>query len=220
MTAAERVADVRLSLAEEIANAVSHGGGVLAAAIAIPFLIAVAARHTAAAVIGASVFAASVLVLYVSSTLYHALPQARAKRIFQAIDHAAIYLLIAGTYTPFTLTVLRGAWGWTLFAAVWTLALAGILLKAAGLLRRVWLSNALYLLMGWLVVIAIEPLWQRLPAAGLAWLVAGGLLYTIGVPFYAAKRMPWAHFVWHLFVLGGTACHFVAVMGYAVRFPG
>ncbi len=203
------------STAEEIANAISHAGGVLASLVALPFLVAVAARHTAAAVVGAAVFGAAVLVLYLSSTLYHALPAPRARRALRAIDHSAIYLLIAGTYTPFTLTVLRGAWGWSLLGAIWALALTGIVLKAAGRLRRPWLSNALYLAMGWLVVVAIKPLWERLPAAGLAWLVAGGLLYTLGVPFYASRRIPWGHFVWHLFVLGGTACHLVAVWRYA-----
>lgn len=202
-------------MGEEIANAISHGGGVIAALAGVPILLVVAARHSATAVVGAAVFGFAVLVLYLSSTLYHAFPQPRVRRVFQAIDHSAIYLLIAGTYTPFTLTVLRGRWGWSLLGAVWALAILGIVLKAVGRLRRAWVSNALYLAMGWLVIVAIKPLWERLPALGLAWLVAGGLLYTLGVPFYASRRLPWAHFVWHLFVLGGTVCHFFAVLGYA-----
>jgi hemolysin III len=197
---------------EEVANAVSHGIGLLASLVGIPVLIVVAARHSAAAVIGTAVFGAAIFVLYLSSTLYHSLPQKRCKRVFHAIDHSAIYLLIAGTYTPFTLTVLRGAWGWWLFGVVWGLALLGIALKSTGHLHHPVVSTALYLVMGWLVVAAIKPLWQNLPAAGLAWLVAGGLFYTLGVLFYASKRIPWAHFVWHLFVLGGTGCHYFAVL--------
>ncbi len=203
------------SFAEELANGISHGAGLLAVLIGIPFLIFAAASRGTGAIVGASVFAASLVALYLSSTLYHALPESRAKRLFQVFDHSAIFLLIAGTYTPFTLTVLRGAWGWSLLGSIWGLAILGLILKGTGRLRRKGLSNGLYLLMGWLVVIAIRPLWQHLPAVGLVLLVAGGLLYTAGVPFYAAKRRPFAHFIWHLFVLGGTACHFVAVLRYA-----
>jgi len=205
----------RYSVAEEIANAVSHGSGVVASLVGLPFLVVVAAGRGAAAVTGAAIFGAAMLILYLVSTLYHALPERRAKSIFHAFDHCAIYLLIAGTYTPFTLTVLRGAWGLSLLVLIWTLAVLGILLKSTGRLNHVGWSNAFYLLMGWLVLVAIWPLCRNLPSAGIAWLVAGGLLYTLGVPFYAAKRMPWAHFIWHLFVLGGTTCHYFAVLGYA-----
>jgi hemolysin III len=203
------------SFGEELANGISHGVGLLVALVGIPFLVLAAAQRGTASLVGAIVFGASIVALYFSSTLYHSLPESRAKRLFQVFDHSAIFLLIAGTYTPFTLTVLRGPWGWSLLGSIWGLAVLGLVLKGVGRLRRPWVSNGLYLLMGWLVVIAIRPLGQHLPAVGLALLVAGGLLYTAGVPFYSAKR-PFAHFVWHLFVIGGTACHFFAVLRYAV----
>jgi hemolysin III len=204
------------SLGEEIANSVSHGVGLLAAVAAAPILIVAAVwRGSAAGIVGASVFAATVVVLYSTSTLYHALPESRAKRVFRVLDHGAIFLLIAGTYTPFTLGVLHGAWGWTLFGLVWGLAVAGVVLKAAGGVRYPVISTSLYLAMGWLVLIAVKPMWDRVPMWGLFWLLAGGLAYTLGVAFFAAKRVPYGHFVWHLFVLVGTVCHFIAVLRYA-----
>jgi hemolysin III len=204
------------SLGEEIANSVSHGVGLLAAVAAAPILIVAAVwRGGAAGIVGASVFAATVVVLYSTSTLYHALPESRAKRVFRVLDHGAIFLLIAGTYTPFTLGVLHGAWGWTLFGLVWGLAVAGVVLKAAGGVRYPVVSTSLYLAMGWLVLIAVKPLWDRVPMWGLFWLLAGGLAYTVGVAFFAANRVRYGHFVWHLFVLVGTVCHFIAVLRYA-----
>ncbi|MBT8406921.1 MAG: hemolysin III family protein [Deltaproteobacteria bacterium] len=201
---------------EEIANSVSHGVGLAAALVAAPILIVSAVRRGGAAgIVGASVFAGTMVLLYLASTLYHALPNKKAKRVFQVLDHGAIFLLIAGTYTPFTLGVLRGGWGWTLFGLVWGLALLGIVLKTVGGIRIPWLSNCLYLGMGWLVLIAIQPLWLRMPLSGLAWLVAGGLAYTAGVAFFAAERLRYSHFIWHLFVLTGTCCHFFAVLWYA-----
>jgi hemolysin III len=205
------------SVGEEIANSVSHGVGLVAALVATPFLIAHAAQSGSQAfLVGASVFAATVLSLYLGSTLYHALSPGRAKRVLRVVEHSAIYLLIAGTYTPFTLGVLRGALGLSLLALVWGVAVAGILLEATGGFRHPGLSIALYVGMGWLVVVAIRPLWLQMPGAGLAWLVTGGLAYTLGVGFYAAKRLRYAHLVWHLFVLAGTVCHFIAVRFYAV----
>ena len=203
------------SLGEEIANSVSHGVGFLAALAALPVLVIGAVPNGAAAVVGAVIFAVTAAILYLTSTLYHALAPNRAKRLFQIFDHGAIYLLIAGTYTPFTLGVLRGAWGWTLFGLIWTLAVAGVVIKSVGGIRYHRLSTALYLAMGWLVLIAAKPLFERVPGWGLFWLVAGGLAYTAGVGFYAADRLRYGHFVWHLFVLAGTACHFVAVLYYA-----
>jgi hemolysin III len=161
------------------------------------------------------VFAATMLLLYLTSTLYHALPRNKAKRVFRVLDHGAIFLLIAGTYTPFTLGVLRGAWGWTLFGLVWSLALFGIVLKAVGGIRYPRLSTALYIGMGWLAIIAVRPLLLHVPPSGLLWLVGGGVAYTAGVAFYAAERLRYGHFVWHLFVLTGTSCHFWAVLWYA-----
>jgi hemolysin III len=204
------------SVGEEIANSVSHGVGLVAAAAATPFLLVTAGRRgDPVGIIGASVFAGTVLVLYLASTLYHALPRNRARRIFQILDHSAIFLLIAGTYTPFTLGALRGPWGWTLFALVWALAAVGVTLKCVGGIRYPKLSTALYVAMGWLALIAIRPLWLRVPFEGWLWLIAGGLAYTGGIAFYAAERVRYGHFVWHVFVLTGTACHFVAVLWYA-----
>src|SRR5262245_60825444 len=204
------------SRGEEIANSVSHVVGFLAALMATPFLVMSAARRGGSvAIVGASVFAATTGVLYLASTLYHALPRNRAKRVFRVIDHSAIFLLIAGTYTPFALGALRGGWGWTLLGVVWGLAAFGITLKSVAGIRYPWLSNALYLAMGWLVLIAIRPLWAHVPVAGWLWLIAGGLAYTGGVAFYAAERVRYGHFVWHLFVLLGTVCHYFAVLWYA-----
>lgn len=204
------------SLGEEIANSVSHGIGLLAALIAVPILISAALeRADPAGIVGASVFAITMVLLYVSSTVFHALPPNRAKRIFQILDHSAIYLLIAGTYTPFTFGVLHGAWGWTLFGLVWVMALAGTVFKILGGVRYTTFSTWVYLAMGWLVLIAIEPVWTLVPKWGLFWLFAGGIAYTAGAVFFMAERIRYFHFVWHLFVVMGTACHFVAVLWYS-----
>jgi len=201
---------------EEIANSVSHGLGLLAALAAFPVLVAVAAQGgSAAQVVGASVFATSAVLLYLSSTLFHAVTAPRAKRVLQVLDHSAIYLLIAGTYTPFTLGVLRGPWGWTLFGLVWGFAAVGTIVKAIGGVRYNGLSTAVYLAMGWLIIIAADPAWHLVPKWGLAWLLAGGIAYTAGALFFLAERIRYFHFVWHLFVVAGTACHFVAVLRYA-----
>ena len=204
------------SFGEEIANSISHGVGLLAAIIAAVVLVFSASQQDGAArIVGTSVFAATMVLLYLTSTLYHALPRNRAKRVFQVLDHIAIFLMIAGTYTPFTLGVLRGTWGWTLFGLVWGLAFAGVVLTAAGGVRYPKLRTGLYLAMGWLILIAIKPLWLRMPSLGLFWLLAGGLAYMVGMVFYAAKRVRYSHFVWHLFVITGTACHFIAVLRFA-----
>jgi hemolysin III len=205
------------TLGEEIANSISHGLALLLAIAAAPILIVSAVRNSdAAGIIGASVFAATMVILYATSMVYHVLPLNRAKRVFQVLDHSAIYLLIAGTYTPFTLGVLRGPWGWTLFGLVWGMALAGIVLKSLAGVRWPWLSTGLYVAMGWVALIAIKPLWSLMPAWGLFWLVAGGLFYTLGVGFFATDhRLRYGHFVWHLFVAAGTVCHFVAVLYFA-----
>jgi len=205
------------SLGEEIANSISHGLGFVAALVAFPVLVIGALQHGAGAVVGASVFGATMSLLYLTSTIYHALPENRAKRLFQILDHGAIYLLIAGTYTPFTLGALRGSMGWTLFGMIWALAIFGVVLKSMGGIRFHRLSTALYLAMGWLVVIAAKPLWLHVPGWGLFWLGAGGVAYTAGVGFYVSShRTRYAHFIWHLFVLAGTTCHFVAVLNYAL----
>ncbi len=208
---------MRQTLGEEIANSVSHGVGAALAAAAAPLVVVNAARRgDALSIAGASIFIACVFLLYLSSTLYHALPRNRAKRVFRVIDHSAIFLLIAGTYTPFTLGVLRGGWGWSLLATIWALATVGVVLKGIGGVRYPVLSTTLYVAMGWLVMVAIRPLWARVPVAGWMWLLAGGIAYTAGVAFFAVDhRIRYAHFVWHLFVLAGTVCHFFAVLWYA-----
>jgi hemolysin III len=203
------------SLGEEIANSVTHGIGALAFAAAIPFLILAALPGGVPSIVGNAVFGASLVLLYVSSTIYHSLARNRAKRVLRVIDHSAIYVLIAGTYTPFTLGVLRGAWGWTLFGVVWALAAAGIALTASLGIRFPKASTAVYIGMGWLIVVAIKPLMQHLPAAGLAWLAAGGLCYTGGAAIYGWGRPRYQHTIWHLFVLAGSVCHWIAVAGYA-----
>lgn len=205
-----------LSLGEEIANSVTHGAGLVAFAIGLPILVATAAeRGDAMQVLGCSVFATCLVLLYAASTIYHALPPSRAKRIFRVADHIAIYLVIAGSYTPFLLGVLRGPFGWTLCAVVWGLAALGILHKLLLGMRFPHLSTAFYLAMGWLAVVAIGPITNHVPSGGLAWIATGGLLYTAGVVFYAWERLRYGHMVWHLFVLAGSACHFVAVLRYA-----
>jgi hemolysin III len=204
------------TLGEEIANAASHGVALVAAIATMPFLIIAASQRHPAAVVGAAVFGATMVLLYVCSTLYHALPQGRGKRVFLVLDHSAIYLFIAGSYTPFALGALSGPWGWSLFGVVWALAAAGVALKAFQRLSQPWLSTGLYLAMGWLVLVAAVPLMERMPEAGLWWLLAGGLAYTVGVVFFVLdQRMRYAHAVWHGFVAAGTGLHVVAVMGYA-----
>ena len=207
-----------LTQGEEIANSVTHGAGLLASLVAFPFLVAAAARRFGTPeVVGASVFATSLVALYLVSTLYHAMRPSRAKQVLQKLDHTAIYLLIAGSYTPFTLGVLRGPWGWTLLSLVWAIAGTGIALEFAFGRKVHRLAVGLYVAMGWLVVVAVKPLLASVPWPGLAWLAAGGLLYTGGIAFYAANRVRYAHAVWHLFVLGGSVCHFVAILGWSGR---
>ncbi|MCR4314725.1 MAG: hemolysin III family protein [Planctomycetes bacterium] len=207
-------------LGEEIANSISHGLGAVAAVIATPFLIFAAVEQgDAKYIVGASIFAASMILLYLTSTLYHAFPHGKTKRIFRVIEHSMIFVLIAGTYSPFTLGILTGGWGWTIFGIVWGLTVVGVLMKIFDQVDRPWISTGLYLLMGWVIVIAAGPLISSMPLPGLIWLAAGGLAYTLGVIFYAAdSKFRFGHFVWHLFVLLGTTCHFFAVYFYGA--PG
>lgn len=208
--------DRNQSLGEEIANSISHGVGFGGAVVITPFLVLAAIPSGAASIVGASIFGFTMMLLYLSSTLYHAFPHSKTKRVFNVFDHASIFLLIAGTYTPFTLSVLKGAWGWTLFGIIWALAILGVVFKSVGGAHSGKLSTALYVGMGWIAVIAVKPLWNALPAAGLLWLAMGGVMYTAGVLFFVYDhRIRFSHFIWHLFVLAGTACHVVAIMGYA-----
>jgi hemolysin III len=204
------------SIEEEIANSLSHGIGLL---LAIGMLLALLfsakrigdIRFT----VGAGVFGGTLVLLYLASTLYHSVTHERAKHIFRLIDHGAIFLLIAGTYTPFTLGVLRGPWGWTLLTIVWVLAVVGITMKAIVGTRHTWIGIALYLLMGWLAVVAIKPMFELVPLPGILLILGGGVAYTGGLAFFAAPRVRYGHFIWHLFVVAGTTCHFFAVLWYA-----
>ncbi len=208
------------TLGEEIANAVTHGVGLLLSIAALPILVVAAVeRHDGLMVAAMCVFAATLIALYAASTVYHALPPSKAKQVFRVIDHAAIYLLIAGTYTPFTLGVLRGAWGWALFGVVWTLAVLGVFFKTTLGFKYPRVSTILYVAMGWMIVVALKPMLATIPMSGLMWLLAGGLCYTGGVAFYVWERQKFAHAAWHLCVLGGSVCHFVAVLLYALPAP-
>jgi hemolysin III len=202
------------SRGEELANAVSHGLAFVLAVALLPVLVIVAARHgTATDVTAAAVFAATMMLLYGVSTLYHALPPGRGKHWFHRMDHAAIYVFIAGSYTPFALGALRGAWGWTIFGIVWGLAALGVTVKLFNRLRHPLWSTGLYVAMGWVVLIAVVPLVQRMPATALAWLVAGGLAYTVGAVVYLFDaRLRYVHFAWHVFVMSGSACHAIAAL--------
>jgi hemolysin III len=202
---------------EELANTLTHGIGLLVVLAAAPLLIVLAAMHASAwHVVGVSIYATSLVALYAASTAYHGVQHPSAKRILRALDHSAIYLLIAGTYTPFMLVNLRGGWGWTLLALVWTIALVGIMWKLIGKEHHMVLSTILYIVMGWLVIVAARPLLRTIPLGGLAWLLAGGLAYTLGVAFFSSSRFRFNHAVWHLFVLAGSACHYVAVLHYVL----
>ena len=205
------------SVGEEIANSVTHGAGVALSIVALTLLIVFAAMygngwHLASAI----VYGVSLVLEYTASTLYHAMPGPRAKHVFKIIDHAGIYLLIAGTYTPFTLVVMRDNGGWWMFSIVWALAIAGIVMEAAWVYRPKWLSAAVYLGLGWFVVVAIKPLIEGLAPGGLWLLIAGGLCYTMGTAFYVLKKVKYMHMVWHLWVLAGSVCHFLAVMLYVL----
>ena len=217
-TATDIIFDERpQTLGEEIANAISHGLGFLLAIASLPILVVMAARHgTALNIVAVSVFSVTMMLLYLSSTLYHALPEGKVKDILARVDHAAIYLFIAGSYTPFALGVLHGATGWTLFGAVWAMAAAGIAVKLMDMLKHPLWSTGLYVAMGWSALLAAGPLIHAMPATGLLWLLAGGVAYTLGaIVFVFDSRAKYMHFAWHLFVLAGTTCHFFAALWYA-----
>lgn len=201
---------------EEIANSISHGLGLLLALVAVPVLVLSAMRAgDVRFLIGVSVFGATMVLLYLASTLYHSVTHEAAKHWFRLFDHTAIFLLIAGSYTPFALGVLRGPWGWSMLAAVWTLALVGITLKIIERTRHSRISIVLYVLMGWLAVVATKPILELIPLPGILLILAGGIAYTGGLAFFAAHRIRYNHFIWHLFVIAGTTCHFFAVLWYA-----
>lgn len=201
------------TLREEIANSVTHGIGTLLSVAALVILVLVAVRRGSAwHVVGFAVFGSTLILLYLASTLYHGIQHPRIKSILRRFDHAAIFLLIAGTYTPFLLTNLRGTWGWSLFGVIWGIAVFGVMFKAFATGGFEKLSVAIYIPMGWLAIIAVKQLITKLPPASLLWLVVGGVTYTLGITFYAWKRLPFNHAVWHLFVLGGSISHFLSVL--------
>ncbi len=200
---------------EEIANSVTHGIGAALSIAGLTLLVVLATIHGDVwRVVSFSVYGGTLVILYLASTLYHSVPNPRIKHIFRIIDHSAIYLLIAGTYTPFLLVSMRGPWGWSLLAVVWTLAISGIVFKTFLIHRFSKLSTIVYLLMGWLCVVAIKEMLATIPPYGMVWLSAGGLCYTVGVIFYVWHRLPYNHAIWHMFVLGGSACHFFAILFY------
>jgi len=207
-------------LVAEIANSITHGIGFALSVVGLTLMVAVAAINgDARSVVACSIYGTTLALLYLASTLYHSVHSPRMKQVLRVIDHSAIYLLIAGTYTPFTLISLRGAWGWSIFGVVWGLAVAGIFFTIFFIGRWRGVSVAIYLAMGWISIIAVKPLLANLSIGGFRWLLAGGLAYTVGVIFYAWKTLPFHHAIWHLFVMLGSACHFFAVMFHIVLRP-
>lgn len=207
------MSSAKYSIGEEIANSVSHGIGAVTSAVGLGFLIWLSVEYGDVwYVVSTTIYGVSLILLYSASTLYHAIPHPRAKRIFQLIDHSMIFVLIAGTYTPFALVSLHGPWGWSLFAVVWGIAIAGILLEIMKKERIKWLSLSLYLGLGWMAVVVIKPMLEMVPAVGLLFLLAGGLSYSLGVVFYVRKQMAYHHAIWHVFVMAGSALHYCAVL--------
>jgi len=201
---------------EEIANSISHGLGLVLAIVALPILVLAAVRGGSVHfIVGASVFGGTMILLYLASTLYHSITHEVTKNMCRVFDHTAIFLLIAGTYTPFSLGVLRGPWGWSLLAVIWALAIVGITLKIRKRTRHSRITIVLYVIMGWLAIVAVKPMIMLIPVPGLLLIFAGGIAYTGGLAFFALDRLRYNHFIWHLFVIAGTTCHFFAVLWYA-----
>lgn len=206
---------------EEIANSITHGiGAALSIAGLVILVFFAATRGDTWHLVSFIIYGSTLILLYLASTLYHSFPQPRVKYIFKIIDHSSIFLLIAGTYTPFMLTRLRGAWGWSLFGVVWGLAVTGIALKSIFINRFKKVSVLVYILMGWLCILALRQMIEHIPHPGLLWLLAGGMCYTLGVIFYAWKSIPFSHAVWHLFVLAGSACHYFSILFYLLPSAG
>ncbi len=203
------------TVGEEIANSIIHGIGAALSLAALVLLVVYASLYGDAwRVVSFSIFGTTLFILYLASTLYHSFTRPKVKKFFQILDHSSIFLLIAGTYTPVTLVPMRGPWGWTLFGIIWGLAILGILSKVFLIDKYKILSVLLYVGMGWLILIAIKPMIRMVPTGFLVWLVIGGVSYTLGVVFYAIKRVPYFHAVWHLFVLGGSISHFFGMLFY------
>lgn len=205
------------SFAEEIFNSVTHGIGVLISVAGLITMVVFSSLYGETIhIVSTAIFGITLVLLYTASTLYHSFRKPGIKRILKIIDHSCIYALIAGTYTPFMLIIVRGTLGWTIFCIVWSLTILGILFKVFFINRFKILSTIAYVLMGWLVIIAIKPLFQALPGSAIAWIISGGVIYTLGTIFYVWKKLPFNHAIWHSFVLAGSICHFFAVMFYVV----
>lgn len=217
MSVSTAVAVPRYSFGDELASSVIHGLGIVLSIAGLAILVAFAAQSgDTQSVVASAVFGTALILLYTASTLYHSIPGDKAKQVFRTLDHIAIYLLIAGTYTPFTLIAMHGAKGWTLFGTIWTIALIGSILELGWFKRYHKLAVLLYVAMGWVGMVAFKPLFAHLQMGGMTLLVAGGLAYTLGVPFYLARRMPYHHSIWHFFVLAGSVLHFMAVLFYVL----
>jgi len=217
---AEKVGEVLYSVGEEVAHAVTHGLGAVAGIVGLVVLVAYSVLYGDIwHVVSSCIFGASLILLYTSSTLYHGIPIPRAKQVLRVLDHSAIYLLIAGTYTPFLLVTFRETFGWYMFAVMWTLALAGVCFKifATGKFEKT--SVAIYIGMGWIIVLIVKPFLAQIPMGGVWLMVAGGLAYTVGVVFYVWKKLPYNHAIWHLFVLAGSVFHYLAVLLYVIPGP-
>jgi hemolysin III len=205
----------RYSLAEEIFNSISHGVGALFSIAALVILVAFASiRGDVWRIVSFSIYGFTLFFLYLSSTLYHSVFHEKSKRVLRVFDHISIYLLIAGSYTPVTLVSMRGTWGWTIFGIIWALAIGGIILKVVNLEKMKYFSIGLYVIMGWLIMIAVKPMLEMIPQGLFTWLLTGGLMYTFGVIFYLWKRIPFNHGIWHLFVLGGSTVHYLGFLFY------
>ena len=203
-------------LGDILANAITHGIGAVFAVAGAVYLIAAASQGTAWLIVSCSVFSTTLVLVYLCSTLYHSLVRTRARHVFQVLDHSAIYLLIAGTYTPFTLVSLHGPVGWVLFGVEWTLAVAGVIFKSLAVSRLPVASALVYLFQGWFIVVAARPLLHAIGWHGIAWLGAGGLAYTLGIVFFALDRLRYFHATWHVFVLAGSVAHYLAILFYVV----
>jgi hemolysin III len=212
-----KVKSYKLRFLEEVGNSITHGVGAALSIAALVILVVFAVlQGNPSKIVSFSIFGSSLIILYTASTLYHSFSNKTVKRYFKIFDHAAIYLLIAGTYTPFTLILLKGAWGWTIFGIIWVLAIVGVIFKLLFIERFPKISTTIYLLMGWLILIAIKPMLESVPVGGLVWLLAGGLAYSTGVIFYVWEKLPFNHTIWHLFVLAGSICHFFSVLFYVL----
>jgi len=207
----------KYTIGEEIANSITHGFGVIFSVAGLSVLVTLAAIYgDAYRVVSFSIYGATMIIMYLASTFYHSFTHRKVKAFFRVFDHSAIFLLIAGTYTPFTLVTLRGVWGWTLFGLIWGFAVAGIIVTVFLMHTLKWVAILIYVIMGWLVVIALKPMIANLPFGGLMWLVAGGLFYTGGIIFYVWDELPYNHAIWHIFVLLGTVSHFFCILFYVL----